>query len=170
MFIEEWLKKRTLLFLRFDFESFTLITKKTVNKATFIVIARLDGAVQNTLKALDSRLPGDDGTEGLTYGLLSNSLEKGFTLKKSALVPLSQRGVTTAFLWNRKVRRDLPNRCSFNCKPLNMVKKAWVPGLSPRMPILTACLLKQHSLRSKAGIHVVLRMNREPSSAAGSKG
>ena len=51
---------------------FRCSTKKIVSKAIFIVIARLDRAIQDTLKILDSRLRGNDGTWGLTYGLLSN--------------------------------------------------------------------------------------------------
>ena len=72
------------------------VTKETINKATFIVIARLDRAIQNTLKILDSRLRGNDGTWGLTYGLLSNcfkvtsfSVETfGVSYLHSLLIPL----------------------------------------------------------------------------------
>jgi hypothetical protein len=37
-------------------------SKKTVSKTIFIVIARLDRAIQDTLKRLDSRLRGNDIT------------------------------------------------------------------------------------------------------------
>ena len=58
------------IFSKIEFRNY--LTKDTVRKATFIVIARLDRAIQNTLKILDSRLRGNDGTWGLTCGLLSN--------------------------------------------------------------------------------------------------
>jgi len=51
---------------------FYSFTKKTVSKATFIVIALLDRAIQETLKTRDCRLCGNDGTWGLTYGPFRN--------------------------------------------------------------------------------------------------
>ncbi len=49
-------------------------TNKTVSKSTFLVIARLDRAIQEIMKTLDSRLRENDNTGGLTYGPLSNIL------------------------------------------------------------------------------------------------
>jgi hypothetical protein len=48
-------------------------TKKTASKVTFVVIARLDRAIQEALKKLDSSLRGNDGIWGLAYGPLNMS-------------------------------------------------------------------------------------------------
>ena len=56
-------------------------TKKTVSEATFLVIARLDRAIQETLKTLDSRLRKNDGTGGVTYGSLNNSPDNNCVIK-----------------------------------------------------------------------------------------
>ena len=47
------------------------VSKKIVSKTIFIVIARLDRAIQDTAKGLDSRKGGNDGAWGLAYGPFS---------------------------------------------------------------------------------------------------
>ena len=57
----------------------------------------------------------------IVFLLLSaeDSLEIGFTLRKSPLAPLFQRGDPDASLWQREVRRDFLNRYSFNFEVLD---------------------------------------------------
>ena len=107
------------IFSKIEFRNY--LTKETVRKATFIVIARLDRAIQNTLKILDSRLRGNDGTWSLTYGLLSNMARRSTFENANILILLKRRElIGEPILRELLPRLDLLFRNEFPKGPLKM--------------------------------------------------